>query len=116
MDEIRSMLNTTGRDHSDSFSSDATQSTGSRAVLRHRLNQLLTCVDDMDTEKELQEKMSQSLDNAFSACVMRANKLRKKRFRWRMNGWLFYRVETRTFFIFLLLLSISPPIFTHSLS
>lgn len=101
MDEIESVLNTTGRDHSNSLSSDATQSTGSRAVLWHRLNQLLTCVDDLDAETELHEKMSQTLDNVFSFCAMRTNKLRKKRFRWRTNRWLFCHVATRTAFIFL---------------
>lgn len=99
MDDIRSVLNSTGRDHSDSLSTDATQSTGSKAVLRHRLYQLLTCVDDMDAEMELHNKLSKTLDNAFSACGVRANKLRKKRFRWRTNCWLFDCVETQTFLI-----------------
>lgn len=93
MDEIRSMLNTVGRDRSDTFSSDATQSTGSKAVLRHRLNQLLSCVDGLDTEMELHEKVSKTLDNAFFVCGTRANRQRKKRFRWRTNCWLFHRVE-----------------------
>lgn len=99
MDEIGSVLNTAGRDHSDSLSSDATQSTVSRAVLQHRLNQLLTCIDDMDAEMELHDKMSQTLDNAFFVYATRANKLRKKRFRWRTDSCLFCHAETRTSFI-----------------
>lgn len=85
MDEISGMLGTIGRDHSDSLSSDATQSTGNKLVLRHRLNQLVTCVDDFDPENELHEKVVKILDNAFIICSMRANKPKKERFRWRTN-------------------------------
>lgn len=93
MDEIWRTLNTAGRDRSDTLSSDATQSTGSKAVLRHRLNQLLTCVDGLDTEMELHEKVSKTLDNAFFVCGTRANRQRKNKFRWRTNCCLFHRVE-----------------------
>lgn len=85
MDEISGMLSTIGRDHSDSLSSDATQSTGNKLVLRHRLNQLVTCMDDFDPKNELHEKVVKTLDNAFIICSMRANKPKKERFRWRTN-------------------------------
>lgn len=83
MDEISRMFGTKGRDHSDSLSSDATQSTGSKLVLRHRLNQLLTCVDDLDPKNELHDKVVKTLDNAFLICGKRANKPKKDSFRWR---------------------------------
>lgn len=86
MDEI---LGRFGRDHSDSISSDATQSTCSRLALRHRVNQLMTCLDDLDPENELHDKVSKSLDNAFVVCGTRANKLKKDRFRWRSNDNIF---------------------------
>lgn len=97
MDDIRRVLNTTERERSKSLLSDGTQSTGSRAVLLHRLHQLLTCIDDTDAETELHEKMSQSLDGAFSACAVSANKLRKKRFRWRTDRCLWCLAEILTF-------------------
>lgn len=81
MDEISRILGTIGRDHTDSFSNDATQSTGSKLVLRHRFNQLLTRVDDLDPENKLHEKMVKTLDNAFVICGTKANKPKKDRFR-----------------------------------
>lgn len=85
MDEIRRVLGTTGRVRSDSLSSDATQSTASKLVLRHRLNQLMTCVDDLDSKTKLHDKVVKTLDNAFLVCGKRANKPKKNSFRWRTN-------------------------------
>lgn len=85
MDEIRRLLGPTERVRSDSLSSDATQSTGSKLVLRHRLYQLMTCVDDLDPRNELHEKMVRTLDNAFFVCGKRANKPKKNSFRWRTS-------------------------------
>lgn len=94
MDEIRQLLGTMGRVRSDSLSSDATQSTGSKLLLRHRLNQLMTCMDDLDPKSELHEKMVKSLDNVFLVCGKRANKPRKHSFRWRTNvtSWFVFSV------------------------
>nr|XP_043888132.1 inositol polyphosphate 5-phosphatase Ka isoform X1 [Solea senegalensis] len=87
MDEISQLLGGTGRVHSDSFSSDATQSTGSKSALCHRLNQLLTFVDDLNPEEELHEKVMKTLHNAFLACGKTANKPKEHRFRLHMVTW-----------------------------
>ena len=85
MDEITRLFGGMGRVRSDSLSSNATASTGSKHVLRHRLNQLMTCMDDLDPKNELHDKMVKTLDNAFLLCDKRANKPKKDRFRWRTN-------------------------------
>lgn len=81
MDEISRSIDTIGRDRTHSLSSDATQSTGSKLVLRHRFNQLLTCVDDLDPENKLHEEIVKTLDKAFVICGRRVNKPKKDRFR-----------------------------------
>lgn len=81
MDEISRLLGTIGRDRSNSLCSDDTQSTGSKLALRHRLNQLMTCVDDLDPKNELHDKVVKTLDNAFLVCGKRANKPKKDSFR-----------------------------------
>uniref|UniRef100_A0AAV2J0P3 Inositol polyphosphate-related phosphatase domain-containing protein n=1 Tax=Knipowitschia caucasica TaxID=637954 RepID=A0AAV2J0P3_KNICA len=63
MDEINRIFGAKARVRSESMASDATQSTGSRMVLRHRLQQLLTCVEDLNPKDEL--KVAQTLDNVF---------------------------------------------------
>lgn len=80
------MLGTAGRERSDSQSSDASHSTGSRMALRHRLNQLLTCVDDLDPKNQLHDKVAKTLDSAFLVCGKRANKPKKDSFRWRASA------------------------------
>ncbi|KAM9733019.1 inositol polyphosphate 5-phosphatase Ka isoform 1-T1 [Menidia menidia] len=87
MDEISRLFGTGGRLRSDTLSSDATQSTGSKLALRHRLSQLMTCVDDLDPRNELQERMVKTLDNAFLACAKRANKPKRDSFRLHMVTW-----------------------------
>lgn len=82
MEEICQLFGTMGRERSDTHS---TQSTGTKLALRHRLNQLMTCVDDLDPKHELHEKMVHTLDNAFLVCGKRANKPRKDKFRWKEN-------------------------------
>lgn len=81
MDEINRLFGNIGRTRSDSAASDATQSTGSRLVLRQRLHQLLTCVEDLSPGDELHEKVAKTLDNVFLVCGKRANKLKKDSFR-----------------------------------
>ncbi|KAM6933761.1 inositol polyphosphate 5-phosphatase K-like [Xenentodon cancila] len=87
MDEISRLLGTIGRVRSNTLSSDATQSTGSRLALRHRLSQLMTCVDDLDPKNELHDKIVKTLDSAFLACAKRANKPKKDSFRLHMVTW-----------------------------
>ncbi|XP_060928917.1 inositol polyphosphate 5-phosphatase Ka isoform X1 [Limanda limanda] len=87
MDEINQLLGNIQRVRSESLCSDATQSSGSKLVLRHRLNQLLTCVDDLDAKDELREKVVKTLDNAFLVFGKRANTQKKGRFRLHMVTW-----------------------------
>ena len=84
MDDLRGLFGPPGRARSDTLTSDASQSTGSRLALRHRLSQLMTCVDDLDPKNELHDQMVKTLDNAFLVCAKRANKPKKDSFRWRM--------------------------------
>lgn len=84
MDEISRLLAGVRRVRSDSVCSDGTQSTGSKLTLRHRLNQLMTCVDDLDLRNELHEKILKTLDVAFLACGKTAGRPRKSSFRWRV--------------------------------
>lgn len=91
MGDISQILAVTRREHSDSFSSDATQSTASRLALRHRLNQLMTCLDDLDPSNDLHDKVVKTLDNAFVVCGTRASKPKKDKFRWREYLYLSYR-------------------------
>lgn len=53
---------------SDSASSSASQSSRSKAVLRQRLSQLMSCIEDMSTDDEADEEVSRSLDEAFQLC------------------------------------------------
>ncbi|XP_034722623.1 inositol polyphosphate 5-phosphatase Ka isoform X2 [Etheostoma cragini] len=87
MDEITRLFGTMGRVRSDSLSSNATQSTGSKLVLRHRLNQLMTCMDDVDPKNELHEEMLKTLDKAILFCGKSANKPKKNSFRLHMVTW-----------------------------
>ncbi|XP_038134478.1 inositol polyphosphate 5-phosphatase K-like isoform X2 [Cyprinodon tularosa] len=87
MDEISRLLGAMGRARSDTLSSDATQSTGSKLALRHRLSQLMTCLDDLDPKSELHEKVVRTLDGAFLSCSKSASKPRKKSFRLHMVTW-----------------------------
>lgn len=108
MDEISRVFGTTGRIRSDSFCSDATRSTGNKLGLRHRLNQLMTCVDDLDPKNELHEKVVKTLDNAFLICGKRANKPKKDSFRWRPmsplnSSFLYLLLFSSSLFFFLLL-------------
>ncbi|XP_024298030.1 inositol polyphosphate 5-phosphatase K isoform X1 [Oncorhynchus tshawytscha] len=88
MDEIRRVFGSPiGRVRSDSIASSATQSSGSRLLLRQRLAQLMTCVDDLNPSPQLQEQVVRSLDNAFLVCGKRANRTKKDNFRLHMVTW-----------------------------
>ncbi|XP_030218327.1 inositol polyphosphate 5-phosphatase K isoform X1 [Gadus morhua] len=56
------------RVRSDSVSTSATQGSSSKMLLRQRLTQLLTCVEDMSSDEEASEEMSRTLDEAFQLC------------------------------------------------
>ncbi|XP_012671957.2 inositol polyphosphate 5-phosphatase K isoform X2 [Clupea harengus] len=56
------------RVRSDSSSSSASQSTAGRLLLRQRLAQLLTCVEDLSSDDEASEEVSRTLDEAFNLC------------------------------------------------
>ena len=85
MDEIRHLFGTMGRVRSDSMVSADTQSTGSRLLLRQRLTQLMTCVDDLDPSDKLHDQVSRTLDNAFSICGKKAGRIKRDTFRWRWS-------------------------------
>lgn len=53
---------------SDSSSSSASQGSKSKMVLRQRLNQLLTCIEDISSDEEASEEVSRTLDEAFQLC------------------------------------------------
>ncbi|XP_044225551.1 inositol polyphosphate 5-phosphatase K isoform X2 [Thunnus albacares] len=56
------------RQRSDSMSSSASQSSRSKMLLRQRLSQLLTCIEDMSSDDEANEEVSRTLDEAFQLC------------------------------------------------
>lgn len=56
------------RVRSDSTSSSASQSSKSKMLLRQRLSQLLTCIEDMSSDDEANEEVSRTLDEAFQLC------------------------------------------------
>ncbi|KAM9332934.1 inositol polyphosphate 5-phosphatase K [Pholidichthys leucotaenia] len=53
---------------SDSTSSSVSQGSKSKMVLRQRLSQLLTCIEDLSSDDEASEEVSRSLDEAFQLC------------------------------------------------
>lgn len=71
------------RPRSDSSSSNNSQSTTGRLMLRQRLSQLLTCVEDLSSDDETNEEVSRTLDEAFSLCGRWTN---KDFFRWPSEG------------------------------
>lgn len=71
------------RARSDSSSSNTSQSTTGRLMLRQRLSQLLTCVEDLSSDDETNEEVSRTLDEAFSLCGRWTN---KDSFRWPSEG------------------------------
>ncbi|XP_041948639.1 inositol polyphosphate 5-phosphatase K isoform X1 [Alosa sapidissima] len=62
------------RVRSDSSSSSTSQSTTGRLMLRQRLSQLLTCVEDLSSDEETNEEVSRTLDEAFNLCGRWTNK------------------------------------------
>lgn len=62
------LIGDAGRVRSDSTSSSTSQGSRSKMLLRQRLSQLLTCIEDMSSDEEAGEEMSRSLDEAFQLC------------------------------------------------
>lgn len=56
------------RVRSDSMSSSVSQGSSSKVLLRQRLSQLLTCIEDMSSDDEASEEVSRTLDEAFQLC------------------------------------------------
>ncbi|XP_077098113.1 inositol polyphosphate 5-phosphatase K isoform X1 [Siphateles boraxobius] len=72
------------RVRSDSMSSMASQSTSARLMLRQRLAQLLTCLEDLSSDDEANEEVSRTLDEAFHLCGRYTN---RESFRLHMVTW-----------------------------
>ncbi|XP_013858663.1 inositol polyphosphate 5-phosphatase K isoform X2 [Austrofundulus limnaeus] len=53
---------------SDSTGSSASQSSRSKTVLRQRLSQLMTCIEDLSSDDEADAEVSRSLDEMFQLC------------------------------------------------
>ncbi|MED6260753.1 hypothetical protein ATANTOWER_028067 [Ataeniobius toweri] len=53
---------------SDSTSSSTSQSSRSKTLLRQRLSQLMTCIEDLSSDDEAGEEVSRTLDEAFQLC------------------------------------------------
>ena len=56
------------RCRSDSLSSSVSQGSRSKGLLRQRLTQLLTRIEDMSSDDEASDEVSRSLDEAFQLC------------------------------------------------
>nr|XP_020454037.1 inositol polyphosphate 5-phosphatase K-like isoform X2 [Monopterus albus] len=56
------------RVRSDSTGSSTSQGSRSKMLLRQRLSQLLTCVEDMSSDDEAGEEVSHTLDEVFQLC------------------------------------------------
>ncbi|XP_065146856.1 inositol polyphosphate 5-phosphatase K isoform X1 [Paramisgurnus dabryanus] len=72
------------RARSDSTSSTASQSTSGRLILRQRIAQLLTCLEDLSSDDEANEEVSRTLDEAFHLCGKYIN---RESFRLHMVTW-----------------------------
>ncbi|XP_005155333.2 inositol polyphosphate 5-phosphatase K isoform X2 [Danio rerio] len=72
------------RMRSDSMSTMTSQSTSARFILRQRLAQLLTCLEDLSSDDEANEEVSRTLDEAFNLCGRYSN---RESFRLHMVTW-----------------------------
>ncbi|XP_008425384.1 inositol polyphosphate 5-phosphatase K isoform X2 [Poecilia reticulata] len=62
------LLPDSSRLRSDSTSSSASQGSRSKTILRQRLAELMTCIEDMSSDDEAGEEVSRTLDEAFQLC------------------------------------------------
>ncbi|KAM4547155.1 inositol polyphosphate 5-phosphatase K isoform 2-T2 [Fundulus diaphanus] len=101
------VLPDSSRLRSDSTSSSASQSSRSKTVLRQRLSQLMTCVEDMSSDDEAGEEVSRTLDEAFQLC---GRLLPTDAFRLHMVTWNVATAEPSEDVASLLQLNDQPPI------
>ncbi|KAL2096097.1 hypothetical protein ACEWY4_008245 [Coilia grayii] len=87
MEEISRYFQTKMRARSDSLGSTDTQSTGTRLLLRHRVAQLMTCVDDVQADRKLREAMTKKLEGALLLCGKKALKPKTNQFSLHMVTW-----------------------------
>ncbi|XP_007556156.1 inositol polyphosphate 5-phosphatase K isoform X2 [Poecilia latipinna] len=62
------LLPDSSRLRSDSTSSSVSQGSRSKTILRQRLAELMTCIEDMSSDDEAGEEVSRTLDEAFQLC------------------------------------------------
>ncbi|KAM3602000.1 uncharacterized protein V6R79_022593 [Siganus canaliculatus] len=94
------------RVRSDSMSSSASQGSRSKMLLRQRLNQLLTCIEDMSSDDEANEEVSRTLDEAFHLC---GRFIPSDAFRLHMVTWNVATAEPPEDVTSLLQLDVQPP-------
>ncbi|XP_062341864.1 inositol polyphosphate 5-phosphatase K isoform X1 [Osmerus eperlanus] len=94
------------RARSDSTSSTASQGSKGKLLLRQRLSQLLTCVEDLSSDDEANEEVSRTLDEAFQLC---GRFTPKDAFRLHMVTWNVATAEPPRDVISLLQLDVQPP-------
>lgn len=81
MEEIARYFDAKLRVRADSVASTTTQSSGSRVLLRNRVAQLMTCVDDLESNSKLQAEMRKKLEGALLLVGKKASKPKKDQFR-----------------------------------
>ncbi|KAF1378558.1 hypothetical protein PFLUV_G00191800 [Perca fluviatilis] len=91
---------------SDSMSSSASQGSRSKMLLRQRLSQLLTCIEDMSSDDEASEEVSRTLDEAFQLCGC---SIPTDTFRLHMATWNVATAEPPEDVTSLLQLDVQPP-------
>ncbi|XP_070839925.1 inositol polyphosphate 5-phosphatase K isoform X1 [Chaetodon trifascialis] len=94
------------RVRSDSMSSSASQGSRSKMLLRQRLSQLLTCIEDMSSDDEASDEVSRTLDEAFQLC---GRFIPTDTFRLHMVTWNVATAEPPEDVTSLLQLDIQPP-------
>ncbi|CAB1431662.1 unnamed protein product [Pleuronectes platessa] len=91
---------------SDSMSTSASQGSRSKVLLRQRLAQLLTCIEDLSSDDEASEEVSRSLDEAFQLC---GSYIPTDAFRMHMVTWNVATAEPPEDITSLLQLDVQPP-------
>ncbi|XP_070774008.1 inositol polyphosphate 5-phosphatase K [Enoplosus armatus] len=99
-------LTNSPRMRSDSMSSSASQGSKTKMILRQRLSQLLTCIEDMSSDDEANEDVSRTLDEAFQLC---GRFIPTDTFRLHMVTWNVATAEPPEDITSLLQLDVQPP-------
>ncbi|XP_069001682.1 inositol polyphosphate 5-phosphatase K [Embiotoca jacksoni] len=94
------------RVRSDSMSSSASQGSKSKMLLRQRLSQLMTCIEDLSSDDEASEEVSRTLDEAFQLC---GRFIPTDEFRLHMVTWNVATAEPPEDVTSLLQLNVQPP-------